>query len=146
MWGNKKSFVKIPGRTTLISEDTVVVGDLRFAGTLDVEGLVQGSIVAQPGKDARVRVVGKGRVEGEIHAPFVVINGAVRGDVHCTRLLELAPRARVEGNVFYAQVEMAAGSEVNGNLTHVAPPAPQAAADERTGAERGGPAVPVEAV
>ena len=68
MLGSKKSSFGVSGSTTLISADTVVVGDLHFSGNLDIEGLVQGNIVALPGKDALVRVVGKGRVEGEIHA------------------------------------------------------------------------------
>lgn len=119
MLGSKKSRAGSSGSTTLISHDTVVVGDVRFCGNLDVEGLVQGNIIAEPTKDALVRVIGKGRVEGEIHAPCVIINGAVKGNVHSSQQLELAAKARVEGDVFYALVEMAAGSAVNGSLTHV---------------------------
>jgi cytoskeletal protein CcmA (bactofilin family) len=119
MLGGKKSSYSVSGATTLISRDTVVVGDLHFSGNLDVEGLVRGSIVATDGKDALVRVVEKGRVEGEIRAPCVLINGQVQGDVHCSQHLELAAKGRVEGNVFYTLLEMAAGSEVNGSLTHV---------------------------
>ena len=122
MLGNKKSSVSVSGKTTLISSDTVILGDIRFSGVLDVEGLVQGNIVAQPGKDAMVRVVDKGRVEGEIRAPSVIINGAVEGNVHSTKHLELASKARVQGNVYYTLVEMAAGAEVNGSLAHVGEP------------------------
>jgi cytoskeletal protein CcmA (bactofilin family) len=67
-------------------------------------------------------VVGKGRVEGEIRVPNVIINGEVKGNVYATGRLELAPKSRVEGNVFYRMVEMAAGAEVNGSLTHMAEP------------------------
>ena len=119
MLGSKKSALNASGKTTLISRDTVIVGDIQFSGTLDVEGLVQGNIVAQPGKDSLVRVVEKGRIEGEIRAPSVIINGAVEGNVYSTKHLELAARARVQGNVFYTLVEMAAGSEVNGSLSHM---------------------------
>ncbi len=119
MLGSRKKSRAGSGATTLISQDTVVVGSIQFAGTLDVEGVVRGDIVARPDTEALVRVVGKGRVEGEIRAPNVVINGAIQGDVHATGQLELAPRARVEGNVYYALVEMSAGAEVNGSLTHV---------------------------
>jgi cytoskeletal protein CcmA (bactofilin family) len=119
MLGSKKSALSASGKTTLISRDTVIVGDIQFSGTLDVEGLVQGNIVAQPGKDSLVRVVEKGRIEGEIRAPSVIINGAVEGNVYSTKHLELAARARVQGNVFYTLVEMAAGSEVNGSLSHM---------------------------
>ena len=120
MLGGKKSSFSVSGATTLISRETVVVGDLHFTGNLDIEGLVQGNIGAKDGKDALVRVVEKGCVEGEIRAPCVLINGQVNGDVHSSQHLELAARGRVQGNVFYTLLEMAAGSEVNGSLTHVA--------------------------
>jgi cytoskeletal protein CcmA (bactofilin family) len=119
MLGGRKSSFSVAGATTLISRETVVVGDLHFTGNLDVEGLVQGNIIARDGKDALVRVVDKGCVEGEIRSPCVLINGEVKGDVHSSRHLELASKGRVEGNVFYTLLEMAAGSEVNGSLTHV---------------------------
>lgn len=120
MLGSKKFTSGVAGGTTLIAEEVTVVGDIHFSGNLDVEGLVQGSILARPDTDAFVRVVAKGRVEGEIRAPNVVINGSVTGDVHSSRQLELAPKGRVTGNVYYALVEMSAGAEVNGSLTHVA--------------------------
>ena len=118
MLGNKKGGFGGSGTTTLISRDTTLVGDVHFSGSLEVEGVVQGNIIADAGKDAVVRVVDKGRVEGEVRAPTVVINGTVEGDVFSTRHLELAPKGRVQGNVHYVMLEMAAGSEVNGSLTH----------------------------
>ncbi|MBT4520395.1 MAG: polymer-forming cytoskeletal protein [Halieaceae bacterium] len=118
MWGDKEKSFSAPGGTTLVSRDTVIVGDIHFTGALEIEGLVQGNIIAQPGTDAFVRVVHKGRVEGEIRAPSVVMNGEIVGDIYSTKHLELASKARVQGSVFYAQVEMAAGAEVNGGLQH----------------------------
>ena len=118
MLGSKKSGFGSGGATTLISRDTVIVGDIRFSGTLEVEGLVQGNILAEDGKDALVRIVDKGRVEGAIRVPSVLINGTVQGDVYSSHHLELAPKGCVQGNVYYATLEMAAGSEVNGSLQH----------------------------
>ena len=118
MLGSKKSAFGGSGGTTLVSRETVIIGDVRFSGTLEVEGLVQGNILAEDGKDALVRIVDKGRVEGEIRVPSVMINGTVQGDVYSTLHLELAPKGRVQGNVYYATLEMAAGSEVNGSLKH----------------------------
>ena len=119
MLGNKKSGFGISGSTTLVSRDTVIVGDIHFSGNLDIEGLVQGNILALPDKEALVRVVHGGRVEGEIRVPSIVINGSVEGNVHSSKHLELATKGRVHGDVFYTLVEMAAGSEVNGALKHV---------------------------
>jgi len=129
----------VSGGTTLISPETVIVGDVHFCGNLDVEGLVQGNVIAQPGKDALVRVVGKGRVEGDIRVPCIVINGAVQGNVYSSKHLELASKSRVQGNVYYTLVEMVAGSEVNGSLTHLT----EAGAIAETpvaGVEKAGPA------
>lgn len=138
MLGSKKSAISVSGKTTLVSSDTLILGEIRFSGVLDVEGLVRGNIIAEPGKEALVRVVDKGRVEGEIRAPSVVINGNVQGDVYATRHLELAAKARVQGNVFYVLVEMAAGAEVNGSLAHMADP--EKAGAVNAGAEVGHPA------
>jgi cytoskeletal protein CcmA (bactofilin family) len=118
MLGIKKN-AGVSGGTTLISHETVIVGDVHFCGNLDVEGLVQGNIIAQSGKDALLRVVGKGRVEGDIRVPCVIINGMVQGNVYSSKHLELASKSRVQGNVFYTLVEMTAGAEVNGSLTHM---------------------------
>jgi cytoskeletal protein CcmA (bactofilin family) len=118
MLGNKKSGFGASGSTTLVASDTTVVGDIHFGGSLDIEGVVQGNIIAEEGKDALVRVIEKGRVEGEIRAPSVIVNGTVEGDVYSSKHLELAARGRVQGNVHYTLLEMVAGSEVNGSLTH----------------------------
>jgi cytoskeletal protein CcmA (bactofilin family) len=128
MLGRKKT-VSVSGGTTLISHETEIVGDVLFYGNLDVEGVVKGNIVAHADKDAVIRIVGKGRVEGEIRVPNVIINGEVKGNVYATKNLELAPNSRVEGSVFYRLVEMAAGAEVNGSLNHM---------DEAEAAEGGG--------
>ena len=106
--------------TTLVSRDTEIIGDIKFSGNLDIEGVVRGNIEAQSGKEAVVRVVDKGRVEGKIRAPSVIINGAIVGDVYSSKHLELASKARVEGSVHYILVEMAIGAEVNGSLQHTA--------------------------
>ncbi len=118
MLGNKKSGFGAGGSTTLVASETAIVGDIHFSGSLDVEGLVQGNIIAEEGKDALVRIIEKGRVEGEIRCPSVIVNGTVEGDVYSSKHLELAARGRVQGNVHYTLLEMAAGSEVNGSLTH----------------------------
>jgi cytoskeletal protein CcmA (bactofilin family) len=126
--GSHKGSFSSSNSTTLISRDTEVIGDIKFGGNLDIEGTVRGNIIAQSGKDAVIRVVDKGLVEGNIHAPSVIINGTIHGDVYSTKHLELAAKARVQGNVQYTLVEMAIGAEVNGGLKHCSDaPAPEAA-------------------
>ena len=106
------------GSTTLISKSTELVGDIHFNGNLEIEGRVRGNIYAEEGTDARVRIMEKGLVEGEISVPTIVINGAVHGDVHSSKHVELAAKAAVQGNVHYNMIEMVKGAQVNGSLLY----------------------------
>ncbi|MGQ9425376.1 bactofilin family protein [Gilvimarinus sp. DZF01] len=104
--------------TTLISKNTEVVGDIHFSGTLHVEGTLRGNIYVKDGDDAHLDVAENGRVEGEIVVPTVRINGAVVGDIHSSKHVELAAKAAVDGNVHYKLIEMVKGAQVNGSLLY----------------------------
>ena len=106
------------GGTTLISSSTTVKGDITFSGQLDVEGSVVGSIQAESGKDAVLRVVAGGKVSGEIKVPHATVNGNVEGDIHTSERLELAEQAMIDGDVYYNLIEMSVGAKVNGGLRH----------------------------
>jgi Integral membrane protein CcmA involved in cell shape determination len=109
--------------TSLIASGTVVHGDVSFSGALHLDGRVEGAVLAQ-GKDAVFTLSEHGHVQGEIHVPHAVINGRVEGDIHVSERLELAPGARVVGDVHYRTLEMAAGAQVNGRMTHLVESAP----------------------
>ena len=59
-----------------------------------------------------------GIIEGEVHVPVVIVNGSLVGDVHASERIELAPKARVTGNVHYTVVEMSAEAQLTGRLVH----------------------------
>lgn len=122
MWGREKdrgmAFNTTSGVTTLVSRDTEIIGSIHFTGDLEIQGVVRGNIVASGNGAAVVRVIEGGRVEGEIRAPHIVVNGTVVGDVHAGEHMELAAKAQVEGNVHYQLIEMARGAQLNGNLVY----------------------------
>ncbi|WP_339900052.1 polymer-forming cytoskeletal protein [uncultured Gilvimarinus sp.] len=103
---------------TLISKGTRIVGDIYFAGDLQIEGTIQGNVLVDGGGDAKLVVAEKGVVEGEIRVPRVVINGKVVGNVFSGKHVELASKAVVEGNVHYQLIEMVKGAQVNGALVY----------------------------
>ncbi len=105
---------------TLISSKTEITGDVKFTGGLHIDGVIKGNVLADAGTGAVVRVSDKGRIEGEIHAPNVIINGQVTGNVHAGEYIELAKKAQVSGDVYYHMMEMVLGAEVNGKLHHQA--------------------------
>ncbi|PWK92390.1 bactofilin family protein [Fulvimonas soli] len=103
--------------TSLIAHGTVIVGDLRFSGMLHLDGRIEGAVLAQD-EHAVLTVSERGHVQGEIRVPHAVINGSVHGDIHAGEKLELATQARVHGDVYYRTLEMAAGAQVNGRMSH----------------------------
>ena len=107
---------------TLVGPQSEVVGDVKFSGGLHVEGTIKGNVIAENDGRSLVQLTESGTIEGEIKAPFVVLNGVVIGDVHGGEHVELASKARVAGNVYYNLIEMAVGAEVNGKLVHTQVP------------------------
>ena len=119
---------------TLIGPEVVIRGDLEFSGGLYVEGRILGKVVAAEGKPASLLLAEQGTVEGEIRAPVVIINGTLVGDVHAGERIELAQKARVEGNVHYSVVEISAGAQLTGRLVHVQSQEARALQAQDTGA------------
>lgn len=131
MFGNKKQ--KPVAIQTLIGSNTRIEGDLRFDGGCHIDGVVNGSVTAGP--DAYLSISEHGRVQGNVNVPHLGLSGTVDGDVIVSDRAELGTSARVNGNVHYNLIEMAAGAEINGQLIHEAPavaPRPaKAKAEER---------------
>ena len=118
MFGTKKNNQFAAGGHTLFDRALQIDGNVRFSGTLDVEGTVNGDVIAAPGSDALIRVREHGTINGNIRAPKVIINGKVNGDVYSSKHLEMADHAEVNGNVHYQIIEMVKGAHVNGSLVY----------------------------
>ncbi|HUV21338.1 MAG TPA: polymer-forming cytoskeletal protein [Gammaproteobacteria bacterium] len=117
MFGRKKGF-STARIDTLVGQGTEITGDLVFSGGLHVDGTIKGNVAAEEGSTAMLILSEFGRIEGEVTVPNMVLNGEIVGDVFGSTRVELAPKARVKGSVYYNLIEMAIGAEVNGGLVH----------------------------
>ena len=105
------------GVDTIISQDTNIKGDLVFSGTLHLLGSVDGSIVSNTDNDMLI-ISDTGRINGSVKTGNLNINGTVEGDVTVTGKMEVSSQARINGNIYYVNIEMEAGSQVNGQLIY----------------------------
>jgi cytoskeletal protein CcmA (bactofilin family) len=112
---------------TLIGARTRIDGDVEFCGGLHLDGHINGNVRAQGGPGAILSVSEHGCIEGSVLVPSIVLNGIVKGDIDAAERVELGPKARVLGNVYYTIIETAIGAQINGKLLHRAAAAP----DER---------------
>lgn len=120
---------------TLIGHETEIAGDIRFTGGLHIDGVVKGNVIAENDSESVAIVSERGRVEGELRVPNVLINGYVAGDVYAAARLDLAANARVHGDVYYHTIEMAGGAEINGKLVRTDQP-PQRFLEHKQHADR----------
>jgi cytoskeletal protein CcmA (bactofilin family) len=101
---------------TLVGQHTEIVGDLRFAGGLHVDGVVKGNLAAEDESQSVLSLSQHGRIEGEVRVPTIVLDGTVVGDVYSCGKLEVGAHAEVQGNIHYNLIELAVGATVNGQM------------------------------
>jgi cytoskeletal protein CcmA (bactofilin family) len=112
MFGKKKQ----PPIRSLIALGSDILGNLKFTDGLRIDGSVHGDIYANTEHPSLLVVSESAVVEGEIHADHVIINGKVNGPVYATELLELQPKAQIEGDIHYKALEMHQGAVISGQL------------------------------
>ncbi len=116
MWNRKNR--KVTRIDSLIGQSTEINGNIVFSGGLHIDGTVKGNITAQDDSGSVLTLSGQGAIKGEVRVPNIILNGVVIGNVYAAEHIELAPNARVTGDVYYTLIEMAMGAEVNGSLVH----------------------------
>jgi cytoskeletal protein CcmA (bactofilin family) len=123
MFGKKAQ----PPIKSLIAQGTRIEGNVKFTEGLRVDGEVYGDLQAVPEDNGSMLVISEAAVvQGAVQADHVIINGTVRGPVMARELLELQPKARIEGDVSYVAIEMHQGASICGQLR----PLTAGAADE----------------
>jgi cytoskeletal protein CcmA (bactofilin family) len=112
MFGKKSQ----PPIKSLIAQGSRIEGNLKFTEGLRIDGEVFGNISANTEQPSILVISEAATVVGEITADHVIINGSARGPVHAKELLELQPKARIEGDVHYRSLEMHQGAVIAGQL------------------------------
>lgn len=110
---NKK---KQPPIKSLIAGGSQIAGNMMFTDGLRVDGEVSGNLRASDDTASILVISESATVMGEVAADHIIINGTVKGPVHARHMLELQPKARIEGDIQYAALEMHQGALITGQL------------------------------
>jgi cytoskeletal protein CcmA (bactofilin family) len=103
---------------SLIGATTRIEGNVIFSGGLRVDGIVRGNVASVAEEPGTLVVSADARIDGEVQAAHIVVNGAINGSVHATETLELQAGSRVKGDVYYKSIEVHQGAVVEGRLVH----------------------------
>src|SRR5262245_59551082 len=122
-----------------IGRGTIVRGNIRGDGDLDIHGRVEGSVIL--GGDLLISETAL--VRSDVTGKRVTVRGAVAGNVSATESLVLEQGARVVGDIGAPQVGIRPGALLRGNVSTEGPLAPSHQASSRPAAAspvRGRPA------
>jgi cytoskeletal protein CcmA (bactofilin family) len=104
---------------TIIGADIRIYGDLQFVGCALIDGFVKGNVRGSGDEGNSTLIISaRGRIEGSVVVPHLVLNGTVEGQVCVSEHVELGPKAKVMGDMQYGLLQMAMGAKVNGRLIH----------------------------
>ena len=104
---------KSAGIPSLISSDLEIIGDLRCAGDIQVDGKVEGNI------KSKTVTVGEGaQVKGSIAADRATLFGSVDGEIKADQII-IAKTAKVVGDIIHRSLSVEAGAILDSHCRHL---------------------------
>jgi len=97
----------------IISEKTLIKGDINASGDIRIDGELVGNINAQ----GRLVIGPKGKVDGEIKCNIVEISGYIKGKVIASELLTMKSTAKIEGDIISGKLSVEPGSIFTGTCS-----------------------------
>lgn len=91
-------------------------GDLSGSADLFVDGELQGKIVLG---DSRITVGQNGRLQADIEARDIVIEGSVQGNLKARESVHLASTSRVQGSILTPRIAIDDGARLRGKVEMV---------------------------
>jgi cytoskeletal protein CcmA (bactofilin family) len=100
---------------TVIAAGSVVEGTLRTRGMVQVDGTIDGALVAE----GHVSVGPEGRILGEVTADQLSVGGRIEGTVFARGHLLVLASGVVHGNARYTSLEVERGGVMDGSASRV---------------------------
>lgn len=88
--------------TTILGEETVLNGTMRFADSLQINGKLNGDIESE----GFLYIQEGAEVVANIKVRSIVVGGVVKGDIIATERIEMLTSGRVYGNVKTAKLKI----------------------------------------
>lgn len=96
---------------TIIGEDIVFKGALRFTNSLRLKGQIKGTIQS----NGDLTVDETGQVDADLTVGSLNVNGTVRGNIEARDKVELGKTGVVIGDIKTPQISIESGAKFSGN-------------------------------
>jgi cytoskeletal protein CcmA (bactofilin family) len=101
---------RVSNSATLISEGTILQGDVKSENDLRIDGTIQGNVISS----AKVVIGPTGCVEGNILGKQADVTGKVIGNITVQEILQLRGQSNVQGNINAATLQIDPTAIFNG--------------------------------
>jgi len=98
---------------TILGQDAVFKGEITFEKGMKLLGRFEGKITS----GGRVQVAKEARMQADVDAATIVIEGEVKGNLNCTDRIELKQSARYEGDLRTSRLVVDEGAVFSGHVT-----------------------------
>jgi cytoskeletal protein CcmA (bactofilin family) len=115
MFGNSKQKQAASGSITVIAAGSVVEGTLRVKGMLQLDGTIQGILLAE----GHVSVGPDGKILGDVTGDNLSIAGRIEGTVNARGHLHVLSSGVVQGGARYASLEVERGGVMDGRASRL---------------------------
>lgn len=101
---------------SLVGASMRLDGDVTFQGGLRIDGHVRGNVATSCDERGLLVIGEHARVEGDIVACHLIVNGRIDGNVTVDGMVELQPKSHVSGQLRYRSIEIHRGAVVEATL------------------------------
>ncbi|MEA1987381.1 MAG: polymer-forming cytoskeletal protein [Candidatus Marinimicrobia bacterium] len=95
---------------TIISEDTIIQGNVKVKGNVMIAGIINGDINA----GNSVRIAQGGKIKGNVKSKEVYLNGEVTQGITAQQKVELGPQSILTGDLISRTVVVKEGAKIMG--------------------------------
>jgi cytoskeletal protein CcmA (bactofilin family) len=100
----------------IISEDTVLKGDVKNCKRMEIYGYVEGEIAAE-----NLLIHEGGQCYGKVKVDSADISGTMQGEARIKNLIAIKATGSVRGNVKYGRLSMEEGADLTAQVRNVPP-------------------------
>ena len=93
-------------------------GDIVFGDSLFFDGKHRGNMSTGDGKKGLLVIGKNAKIKGRINVTKIIILGQVEGNIYSNGLITLLPGSRVNGDIYYKDIDMRHGASITGNFRH----------------------------
>lgn len=102
---------------SIIADNLHIVGDIRFSGTLRIDGKIDGKVELIKKQQGTLILSTTAQINGPVSTTNLISNGVINGRVYVDEKLECRNNSRINGQVSYGSLNLESGAIIEGRCS-----------------------------